>query len=171
MEKKMYENNEGFSLVELIVVVLIMAIIATALAPQVMQWVENSRVSADVQTRNTVTDNCKMALMTEDAFKMVETGEYELHIVKHTDGTQTVQYIDSKGIHTNADSATVESDPYWASLFKLIGADGCDSFEKKVSIKAHPNGTDDISIDVYIYHGGYTYGYLKGIENDVIETT
>ena len=34
-EKK--RNNKGFSLVELIVVILIMAVIAVALAPQVMK--------------------------------------------------------------------------------------------------------------------------------------
>ncbi|MCI5848904.1 MAG: type II secretion system GspH family protein, partial [Lachnoclostridium sp.] len=37
--KRTKKNNKGFSLVELIVVVLIMAIIAVALAPQVMKWV------------------------------------------------------------------------------------------------------------------------------------
>ncbi len=42
-------NNKGFSLVEMIVVVLIMAIIAVALAPQVMKWVYKARESADFQ--------------------------------------------------------------------------------------------------------------------------
>ena len=50
--KKM--NNKGFSLVELIVVVLIMAIIAVALAPQVMKWVENSRKSNDIENYNAI---------------------------------------------------------------------------------------------------------------------
>ena len=36
-------NNKGFSLVELIVVVLIIAIIAVALAPQVIKWVDRAR--------------------------------------------------------------------------------------------------------------------------------
>ncbi len=40
-------SNNGFSLVELIVVILIMAIIAVALAPQVMKWVSNSKITAD----------------------------------------------------------------------------------------------------------------------------
>ena len=48
------KNNKGFSLVELIVVVLIMAIIAVSLAPQVMKWVDQSRQSVDVQTRDSV---------------------------------------------------------------------------------------------------------------------
>lgn len=48
--KKMCEkkrNNKGFSLVELIVVILIMAVIAVALAPQVMKWVGRSKENTD----------------------------------------------------------------------------------------------------------------------------
>lgn len=40
-------NNKGFSLVELIVVVLIIAIVAVALAPNVMKWVGKSKDSVD----------------------------------------------------------------------------------------------------------------------------
>ena len=38
-------GNKGFSLVELIVVVLIIAIIAVALAPQVIKWVDRARTN------------------------------------------------------------------------------------------------------------------------------
>ena len=47
----MKKNNKGFSLVELIVVILIMAIIAVALAPQVMKWVDRSKVNTDINNR------------------------------------------------------------------------------------------------------------------------
>ena len=40
-------NNKGFSLVELIVVILIMAVLAVALAPQVMKWVGNARLARE----------------------------------------------------------------------------------------------------------------------------
>lgn len=45
-EKKM--NNKGFSLVELIIVVAIMAVLIGVLAPTYMQYVEKSKRSADL---------------------------------------------------------------------------------------------------------------------------
>jgi prepilin-type N-terminal cleavage/methylation domain-containing protein len=62
--KKM--NNKGFSLVELIVVVLIMAIIAVALAPQVMKWVENSRKSNDIEHYNALITAANVACTDEN---------------------------------------------------------------------------------------------------------
>ncbi len=43
-------ENRGFSLVELVVVVLIMGVIAVSLAPQVMKWVGKAKESADFQS-------------------------------------------------------------------------------------------------------------------------
>lgn len=47
-------NNSGFSLVELIIVMAIMAILTVAVAPQYLKYVERSRKSVDVQTMATV---------------------------------------------------------------------------------------------------------------------
>ena len=44
-EKKL--NNKGFSLVELIIVIAIMAVLIGVLAPQYLKYVEKSRVSTD----------------------------------------------------------------------------------------------------------------------------
>jgi prepilin-type N-terminal cleavage/methylation domain-containing protein len=67
--KKM--NNKGFSLVELIVVVLIMAIIAVALAPQVMKWVENSRISTDATNYESMIENLQLAIADKDVYKFI----------------------------------------------------------------------------------------------------
>lgn len=42
-------NNKGFSLVELIIVIAIMAVLIGVLAPQFIQYVAKSRVSTDLQ--------------------------------------------------------------------------------------------------------------------------
>ena len=61
--KKM--NNKGFSLVELIVVIAIMAVLIGVLAPQFMKYVEKSRESTDIQNL----DTCVSAVRTYYADK------------------------------------------------------------------------------------------------------
>lgn len=48
MEKRKL-NNGGFSLIELIVVIAIMAILVGALAPQFLKYIERTNVSTDMQ--------------------------------------------------------------------------------------------------------------------------
>ncbi len=43
-------NNKGFSLVELIIVIAIMVILVAVIAPQYTKFVNNSKVSTDIQT-------------------------------------------------------------------------------------------------------------------------
>lgn len=47
-------NNKGFSLVELIIVVAIMAVLIGVLAPQYLKYVEKSRESADLDNYQTI---------------------------------------------------------------------------------------------------------------------
>ncbi len=67
--KNLKKDNKGFSLVELIVVVLIMAIIAVALAPQVIKWVNNSRISADKNTLDSVKSTMQTVFTDENIYK------------------------------------------------------------------------------------------------------
>lgn len=78
MKKLTKKNNKGFSLVELIVVVLIMAIIAVALAPQVTKWVENSRQSSDAQLNDSLISACQI-VATQATYSNSST-EYKLTV-------------------------------------------------------------------------------------------
>ncbi len=58
--KKM--NNKGFSLVELIIVIAIMAILIAVLAPQYLRYVEKSRLQSDNSAIGEVANAAKVAL-------------------------------------------------------------------------------------------------------------
>ncbi|SCX99877.1 prepilin-type N-terminal cleavage/methylation domain-containing protein [Lachnospiraceae bacterium XPB1003] len=53
-------KNKGFSLVELIIVIAIMAILVGVLAPQLIKYIEKSKVAADTQ----VVDSVHTAMLT-----------------------------------------------------------------------------------------------------------
>ena len=48
------KNNKGFSLVELIIVIAIMAILVGVMAPQLIKYIEKSNVSSDAQLCDTI---------------------------------------------------------------------------------------------------------------------
>ena len=58
-------KNKGFSLVELIIVIAIMAILSAALAPQIMKYIEKARVSTDKRTCQSL-KSCLYAALTND---------------------------------------------------------------------------------------------------------
>lgn len=66
MRKKL--NNKGFSLVEVIIAIAIMAILAGALVPQLIQYINQSRRSADVETAQTIATAVNTVLAKEDAY-------------------------------------------------------------------------------------------------------
>ncbi len=114
--KKM--NNKGFSLVELIVVVLIMAIIAVALAPQVMKWVENSRKSTDCNNYDSVVSAVNLALADETVMSYVGTsGPITLSWPKTTGKPWQMKV----GSGTLADITSSNSDALSNKLVTILG--------------------------------------------------
>lgn len=57
------KNNKGFSLVELIIVIAIMAILVGVMAPQLIKYIEKSNVSSDTQLCDSVRTAITTAMM------------------------------------------------------------------------------------------------------------
>ncbi len=63
------KNNKGFSLVELIIVIAIMAILVGVMAPQLIKYIEKTKVSSDVQLCDTVRSAVVTAAMDPEVVK------------------------------------------------------------------------------------------------------
>lgn len=69
------KNNKGFSLVELIVVVAIMAVLVGVLAPAYLRYVEKSRYQKDMSAIAEVEEAIKIAVAEEDIFDDITVGQ------------------------------------------------------------------------------------------------
>ena len=62
------KKNKGFSLVELIIVIAIMAILAAAIAPALIRYIDKSRRADDVTAAGTINSSMTAALANEDIY-------------------------------------------------------------------------------------------------------
>ncbi len=116
MEKKM--NNKGFSLVELIVVIAIMAVLVGVLAPQFIKYVEKSRESTDIQNADSVRTVVESYYADKDGTSLPGTVEVVI-----TDSTITLK--EDAGTPSNTAKALTEAGVQGAKLkSKKWGSNG-----------------------------------------------
>ncbi len=73
-------NNKGFSLVELIIVIAIMAILAGAIAPALIKYIDKSRKSNDVSSAKTIKTAVETAMGNESIYEYITGGSSYAYI-------------------------------------------------------------------------------------------
>lgn len=107
-------NDKGFSLVELIIVIAIMAILLVVLAPQYLKYVERSRNSTDLQNATEIVTALQIYAGDPDAGTAMADGT--ITITRNADATgvtgfaqaalQDAGLLDSGALHTRCQSRT-----------------------------------------------------------------
>ena len=129
-------KNKGFSLVELIIVIAIMAILAAAIAPALIRYIDKSRRSDDVAAAETINTSAQAALANEDAYDELQT---------------------AMGGLTSADDAVVIATAPSGSPFVANGGSGYATFleelnssqaNKSPKLKYTKDGASDWSVGV-----------------------
>ena len=122
--KKM--NNKGFSLVELIIVIAIMAILIVVLAPQYLKYVEKSRNSTDLQSATEFKDACEVWAADPEA------GEGTTTAFSDNGGTtpeiQVTVTASGMGTATGALKSALDNSGLTESEFKCVSKNNWDSF-------------------------------------------
>ena len=84
------KNNKGFSLVELIVVIAIMAVLMAVLAPAMLRYVEKSRIQKDASAVSEAANAAELALADEDIYKKAaDAGNADITVNVEDDKTIT----------------------------------------------------------------------------------
>lgn len=133
----MKKSNKGFSMVELIIVIAIMAILAGALAPALIKYINKSRISTDIQTANTIATAIQTALANENGFDHAPSP-----------GWTTITWD------------TAGSDAFWGPVTSSIGGSQAPKIKAKKCLDGTAMGSD---FQVYVDAVNNVVGVSDGV--------
>ena len=134
-------TNKGFSLVELIIVIAIMAVLVGVLAPQYIKYVEKSRVSADAQQVEEFTG--AMTVLASDVDVTLDSTK-TYTVTSDTTGKITISndlktIFDSLGSVDTAKNYSYKSTSYKAQAITISLAYDGTAKVWKVTVTGQPN--------------------------------
>lgn len=130
-------GNKGFSLVELIVVIAIMAVLVGVLAPTLIKNIEKSRESKDSQNVEQIKSACEVALQNEKA--------YQNEVPTSETGTKILVTLTKDGCTVN----NACGDDFKNELKGIIDVSKTKATSKKYStaeVKVQVNGKGQVSV-------------------------
>ena len=170
----MKKNNKGFSLVELIIVIAIMAILAGAIAPALIRYIDKSRKSNDVSAAKTIKTAIETAMSNEDAYEALTTGtggnitDLDGNTIKYTAYIKITPNTTTTNGAGVAITATGYTDPgsVIADAQKEIGKNIGEKTPKIAYKKAAVSGAKPDAFYAFVSEGGSVVtGLGKGTSN------
>lgn len=175
MENKKKQNNKGFSLVELIIVIAIMGILVGVVGTQVVPYMERSREAKDQQVLSSVatavTSAVAMSGKSVEGFKNVPLSELDTYssdkykdlsvqiatlLLPESENTKTVDKAQTYLANAFSSKKAQAHKPIYISYFptngKLYVFLSTETITADESDKGIPaSGTDQIKSDVFLY--------------------
>lgn len=132
-------TNKGFSLVELIIVVAIMAVLIGVLAPQYLRYVEKTRLQRDNTSMSDFANVAKIACTEEDVNTSIPTGGAEFVF----DGNGVLQHSGQSALDNEIDKTVLITDVKLTSnTYK--------GTTPKITVKVDSNGIVSVECDAWI---------------------
>lgn len=138
------KNNKGFSLVELIIVIAIMAILVGVMAPQLIKYIEKSNVSSDTQLCDSVRTAITTAMMDP---AVINDPAYS---------------APASGVHTLA-TLVVSGTVFGDAVLDTLGAADADAVNSQLKSTTHNNAkANTVGISVEIVNSNNVIVYVPG---------
>lgn len=119
MKKQKSIGNKGFSLVELIIVIAIMAILIGVMAPQLLKYVERSRQSKDTQSVDTIHTAVVTAMLDPKVDDAPTSKTYASLDELYRDTTDHPKFVAAvKEIANEEDASKVEGDAFESQAYQ-----------------------------------------------------
>ena len=119
-------SNKGFSLVELIIVIAIMAILVGVMAPQLIKYIEKSKVASDTQICDSVHSAMLYAFMDPEV------------AASNDPNTKAAMALLTSGSGTSCDLTFFGSHPGSPFYDAVVESLGFDPFASNVTFKSSP---------------------------------
>ena len=136
------KNNKGFSLVELIIVIAIMAILVGVMAPQLIKYIEKANVSADTQ----ICDAVRTAVQTTLMDPAIVTDK------SYTDITGATAITVTGGIQALINST--HSSAFKKNIYDLLQVDTASSVDDVLAGQLKSSGAKTSTFNIYIGPNG-----------------